>query len=51
MDKINITIAGMREKCPYPKFRDLLAKGYIMCHRCEHCAEIISETEIICDYK
>lgn len=51
MNKIEIIRAGMKEKCPHPKFRDLLAKGYIMCHRCEYCAEIISETEIMCDYK
>lgn len=50
MKKIEITRAGMGEKCPYPKFSKLLAKGYIMCHRCKHCAEIISETEIMCDY-
>lgn len=50
MKKIEITRAGMGEKCPYPKFSKLLAKGYIMCHRCKYCAEIISETEIMCDY-
>lgn len=44
MKKIEITRAGMGEKCPYPKFSKLLAKGYIMCHRCKYCAEIISET-------
>ena len=50
MNKIEITRAGMSEKCPHPKFSDLLAKGYIMCHRCEYCADI-SGTEIMCDYK
>ena len=50
MKKIEITRAGMGEKCPYPKFSKLLAKGYIMCHRCKYFAEIISETEIMCDY-
>ena len=50
MKKIEITIAGMGEKCPYPKFSELLAKGYIMCHRCKYCSGIISETEIMCDY-
>lgn len=51
MKRIEITRAGMGEKCPNPKYRCLLAKGYIMCHRCEHCAEIVSETEIMCNYK
>ena len=51
MKRIEITRAGMGEKCPNPKYRGLLAKGYIMCHRCEHCAEIVSETEIMCNYK
>jgi hypothetical protein len=50
MKKIEITRAGMGEKCPCPKFSKLLAKGYIMCHRCKHYAEIISETEIMCNY-
>ena len=35
MKKIEITRAGMGEKCPYTKFSKLLAKGYIMCHRCK----------------
>lgn len=51
MRKINITRAGMGEKCQHPKFSNLLAKGYIVCHRCEHCAEIVSETEIMCNYE
>ena len=51
MRKINITRAGMGEKCQHPKFSNLLAKGYIVCHRCEHCAEIVSETEITCNYE
>lgn len=51
MKKIEITRSGMGEKCPNPKFSGLLDKGYIMCHRCEHCKEIISETEIMCNYK
>ena len=50
MKKIEITRAGMGEKCQHPKFSKLLAKGYIMCHRCKYFAEIISETEIMCDY-
>nr|DAY62232.1 MAG TPA: hypothetical protein [Caudoviricetes sp.] len=50
MKKIEITRAGMGEKCPYPKFSKLLAKGYIMYHRCKYCAEIIGEAEIMCNY-
>lgn len=49
-DECGIDYTGMGEKCPYPKFSKLLAKGYIMCHRCKYCAEIISETEIMCNY-
>ena len=51
MKKIEITRAGMGEKCQHPKFSKLLAKGYIMCYRCKYCDEIICETEIMCNYK
>jgi len=51
MKEIEITRAGMEEKCPRPKWRGLMGKGYVMCHRCEYCKEIVSETKVLCDYK
>ena len=51
MKEIEITRAGMGGKCPHPKFSRLLAKGYIVCHRCEYCKEIVGELKVLCNYK